>query len=82
MTCMHLKKFRVFSSLRRPEKHFRHAQGHQRAGALTGSINIIQSTTITVYQVEHQKTVNTKLGKQTIWFSEVIKEFHHYFLEK
>ena len=78
-TCMHLKKFKVFSSLRRPETHLRHAQGHQRAGALTGSINIFQSTTITVYEVEHQKTVNTKVGKQTNWFSEVIEKFHHYF---
>ena len=82
MTCMHLKKLKFPSSLRRPETHFRHAQGHQRAGALTGSINIFQSTIITVYEVEHQKTVNTKLGKQTTWFSEVIKEFHHYFQEK
>ena len=81
MTCMHLKKFKVFSSLRRPETHFRHAQGNQLAGALIGSINIFQSTTITVYEVEYQNTVNTKLGKQTIWFSEVIKEFHHYFKE-
>ena len=79
MTCMHLKKFKVFSSLHRPETHFRQAQGHQRAGALTGSINIFQSTTITVYKVEYQKTVNTKLGKQTIWFSEVIKVILHYF---
>ena len=79
---MHLEKFKAFSTLRRPETHFRDAQGHQRASALTGVINIIQSTTITVYEVEHQKTVNTKLGKQTIWFSEVIKEFHHYFQEK
>ena len=76
-TCMHLKKFEVFSSLRRPETHFRHAQGHQRAGVSTGSINIIQNTIITVYEVEHQKTVNTKLGKQTIWLPEVIKEFYH-----
>ena len=82
MTCMHLKKFKVFSSLRRPETHFRHAQGHQRAGAVTGSINIFQSTIISVYEVEHQKTVNTKLGKQTILFSEVIKDFYHYFQEK
>ena len=79
---MLLKKFKVFSSLRRPETHFRHAQGHQRASALIGFINIFQSTTITVYEVEHQKTVNTKLGKLTIWFSEVIKEFHHYFQKK
>ena len=82
MTSMHLKKFKVFSSLRRPETHFRHAQGNQRAGALTGSINIFQSKTITVYEVEHQKTVNTKLGKQTIWFSEVLKDIYHYFYEK
>ena len=82
MTCMHLKKFKVFSSLRRAETHFRHAQGHQRPGVLTGSITICQSTTNTEYEVEYQKTVNTKLGKQTIWFSEVIKEFHHYFQGK
>ena len=65
MTCLHLKKFKVFSSLRKPETHFRHAQGHQRAGALTGAINSFQSTIITVYEVEHQKTVSTKLGKKT-----------------
>ena len=80
--CMYLKKFENFSSLRRPETHFRQAQGHQRAGALTGSINIFQRTTITVYEVEYQNTVNTKLGKQTIWFSEVVKEFYHYSQEK
>ena len=73
---------KVFSTLRRPETHFRHAQGHQRAGALTGSINIFQSTFIMVYEVEHQKTINTKLGKQTITFSEVIKDFYHYFQEE
>ena len=77
MTCMHLKKFKVSSCLGGSETHFRHAQGHQRAGAATGSINIIQNTIITVYEEEHQKTVNTKFGKQTIWFSEVIKEFYH-----
>ena len=59
-----------------------HAQGHQRVGASTGSINIIQNTIITVYEVEHQKTVNTKLGKQTTWLSEVIKKFYHWFQEK
>ena len=74
---MHLKKFKVFSSNRRPETHLRHAQGHQRAGASTGSNNLLESTTITVYEVEHQKTVKTKLGKQTIWFSEVIKDIYH-----
>ena len=68
MTCMHLKNFKVFSSLRGPETHFRHAQGHQRAGALTGSINIFQSTNFTVYDVKHQKTVNRKLGKHYLVF--------------
>ena len=82
MTCMHLKMFKVFSSLLRPETHFRHAQGHQRACALTVSINIFESTTNTLYEVEHQKTVNTKLGKQTIWFSEKINDVYHYFQEK
>ena len=67
------RKTKVFSRLRRPETYVRHAQGHQRAGALTGSIKIFQSTNITVYKVEYQKTINTKLGKQTTWFSEVIK---------
>ena len=62
------QKFQGFCSLRRPETHSRHAQGHQRAGALTGSINIFQSTVITVYEVEHQKTVNTKLGKDYLIF--------------
>ena len=66
MTCMHLKKFQIFSSLRRLEIHLSRAQGHQRASAIIGSINIFQSTTNTAYEVEYQKTVNTKLGKQTI----------------
>ena len=76
------QKVQGFSSLRRPETHFRHAQGHQQASALTGSSNIFQSTIITVYETIHRKTVNTKPGKQTIQFSEVIKEFYHYFQEK
>ena len=79
MTCMHFKNSKVFFYYSQPETHLRHAQGHQRAGASTGSINIIQNTIFTVYEVDHQKTVNTKLGKQTIWFSEVIKEFYQYF---
>ena len=79
---MHLKTFKVFSSLRGPETHFGHAQGHQRACALRVSINVFESTTITVYEVEHQKTVNTKLGKQTIWFSEIVKDIYHYFQQK
>ena len=82
MTIMHLEEFKVFSSLRKPETHFRHAQGHQTACALMGSTNIFQSTINTVNEVVHQKTVNTKLGKQTIWFSKLIKEFHHYYPEK
>ena len=81
-TCVHLKKLKILSSLRRPETHMRHAQGHHQAGALTGSINIFQSTNITVYEVEYQNTNNTKLGKQNIWFSEVIKDIYHYFPKK
>ena len=79
--CMHLKKLKILSSLRRPETHVKHAKGHQRAGAIAGSINTFQSTISTVYEVEHQNTVNTKLGKQTIWFSEVLKDINHYFQE-
>ena len=79
---MHLKKSKVSSSLRTPETHFRHALGHQRLDALTGSINIFQSTTITVYEVEYQETVNTKLEKHTIWFSEVIKDIYQGFQQK
>ena len=59
------RKVQVLSSFRKPETHFRHAQGNQRAGALTGSINVIQNTIITVYAVAFQKTVNTKLCKRT-----------------
>ena len=60
------QKFKVFSSPRRPKTQFRHTQGHQSAYTLTGSINIFQSTLIAVYELEHQKTINPKLGKQTI----------------
>ena len=35
-----------------------------------------------MYEVEHQKTVNSQFGKWTIWFSEVIKDLYHYFEEK
>ena len=74
------QKVRVFSSLRRSETHFRKAKGYQRASAITDSINIIQNTPITVYEVKHQEAVKTKLGKRTIWFSEVFQElFHHNF---
>ena len=81
-TSMHLEKYKNFSSFRWPETRFRHAQGHQRASAITGSLNIFPSTISTVYEVVHQKTVNTKLGRQTIWLSEVIKEFYNYLQEK
>ena len=67
--------FKVFSSLRSPEAHFGHAQGHQRASSITDSINIFQITSLPVYEFEHQKTVYTKPWNQTIWFLEVIKEF-------
>ena len=76
---MHLKKFKDFlvfagqkhnSGARRATNE----QVHWKAP--------FQSTIITVYEVEHQKTVNTKLGTQTIWFSELIKDFYLYFQEK
>ena len=76
------QNFKFFSSHRRPETQIRHVHDHQRLGALTGSINIFQSTNITVYEIERQKTINKKLGKQTDLFSEVIKEFYHHFPEK
>jgi len=72
---MHLKNFKFLSGLRRPETHIRRVEGHQQASASTGSNINIQNTFITVNEVEHQKTVNTKLGNWTVWFSEVIKDF-------
>ena len=76
------QKVQVCSSLHRPETHFSYAQGHQRDVALTRSINIIKNAFFTVYEVESQKTVNTKLRKRTNWFSEEVKEiFHHNFRE-
>ena len=81
-TFMHLKMVKFLSSLRRPKTHTRNAQGDQRASASTGSINIIWNTNFTVYEVDSQKTVNTRLGKRNIWFSEVIKEFYQYLQEK
>ena len=56
-------------------------QGHQRAGALKNSNNFFQGTIITVHEVQPEKTVNTKLGEQTIWVSGVIKEIYRYFQE-
>ena len=77
-TCMHLKNFKFFCSLRRPETHIRtrHTAHHQRAGIFLGSIDMIQVTNIRVNGVEHKKRVNkkNKLGKRTNWFSEAIKK--------
>ena len=74
-TCMHLENLKFFSRPRSPQTYVRHAQSHQRAGASTGSITIIQNTVISVYDVEHQRTVNTKLGKQTILVFRSNQEF-------
>ena len=52
-------------------------QVHQGA-----SLKIIQNTFIAVNEVESQKTPYTKMVQLTVWFSEVIKEFCHYFPEK
>ena len=62
--------------------HFRHAHGHQWAAASRRSIKIIQNTFFAVNEVESQQTLYKKMGKLTVWFSEVIKEFYHYFREK
>ena len=72
------QKVQVLSNVRSSETNFRHAQGHQREIAITGSFNIIQITISTVYEVEYQKTVNTKIWKRTNWYSEVIKEILHH----
>ena len=68
MTCMHFKKFKIFSNFRRPKTPFMHAQGHQQACSLVGSTYIFQSTFNTVLEVVHQKTVNKKLGKYYLAF--------------
>ena len=46
--------------LRKSKTHFRHQQGHQRAGALLGSLVVIQKTFTAVNGVEHQKTLTTE----------------------
>ena len=58
---MHLKIFKLFSGLRRPETNVRHAHSHQQANALTTCINTFQSTIIIVYEVKYQLTANTNL---------------------
>ena len=52
--------------------------GHQLAVALTVFINSIQNTIITLYEVESQKTVNTKPWKWTDWISELFKQIFDY----
>ena len=74
-TCVNLKKVQVFSRLRKPDKHFRHTRGHQRAGALKGSIKIIQNTVITVYEVESQKTDNADFENVLIGFQKKSKSY-------
>ena len=66
------RKGQICSSFRQPEKHFWHQVGHRRAGAVKGSVNIPQNSTVAVNRVEHQQTVNIKKGQKTIWFSEVL----------
>ena len=72
------QKVQIFSSLCQPETHFRHAQDLQWASAILGSIKIIQNTIITVYEVESQKTVNTKSCKRKNWILGVIKKINHH----
>ena len=72
-TCMHLKKVSFSSSFRQLETQFSHEQGHQGTIATLGSVKITQSTNITVYEVESQKTNNAKVSVWTNRFSEVVK---------
>ena len=66
---MHLQKF-GFSSLCRPKTHFRDQQGHQRAGALVGSIiinkkNYSGERSLTSRQLTLEKShENVKIGFQ------------------
>ena len=71
------QKNQVLFSLRRPETHFRHAQGHQWVNALTGSINIIQNTIITVYEVEAQRQLAQNFENGLIGFR---KKSNTYFI--
>ena len=63
------QKVQVYSCLRRPETHFQYRQGHQRAGALTCSINNLQKRNYTLNGIGHQKAINLrKLGNELIVF--------------
>ena len=68
-----ISKSSLFSGLRSPGTFFRHPQGHQRAGALTGSIKINQNTVITVYEVESQKTDKTSFENGLIHLQKTTK---------
>ena len=60
------QKAQVFSSLRRPQTPFWHAKGHKRAGALTGSIIIIQNTFITAYEENLKRQIMQSLKKDQL----------------
>ena len=62
------QKFQVFPTFLRPEAHFRHAQGHQRARALTGSIITVQNKNTTVYEVESRKKFTENFQNGPIGF--------------
>ena len=59
-TCMHLKKLNFFLVSASQIHISGTQQGHQRAGALLGSLVVIQKTFTAVNGVEHQKTLTTK----------------------
>ena len=69
------QKNQVSSSLRRPETHFRHAQGHQRAVALTSCINIFQNTNITVYEAEARRQLTQNFENGLIGFRKKSKTY-------
>ena len=72
------QKLQLVPCTRGPQTHFRNAQDHQLAGALTVVIRSIQNTNVTRYEVESQKTVNTKSRKRTGWISELIDQMFDY----
>ena len=77
------QEVQVFSSFRGPETDFRDLEDSQLTSALTRCNNSFQETISTVYEVKHQKTVNTKIGERTNWFLEVRKEkIHHAFRKR
>ena len=76
------QRSQILQSRCKREAHFRQQQGQQKARVLTGCIIIKQNTQITVNRVEQQELTSKKLRKWMIWFSEVINELIHHYLQE